>query len=354
MLTAIARRLASGRARTVALQVALSVAAIAVLVWQFDVGGVPAVLAQARLGLVALGLVAFTASKVVHAYRWRLLLRHEPELTTWRLVPVFLVSNLANALIPLRAGDVLRVEIPSRRYGVARGEVASSVFIVETVTDWLAFAILLGLAALVLDFPAALRPVVAATALGAVALFLVAVAAARRRAPADLERSLPLRVLPERWREPGGRWLLALLEGMRSLRDNRHAALAVAAACLAWAAELPVWWLLGHAFGLSPSLAEALVLMTAANLVVALPLTPWDVGPYELLVSQAYVLLGAGRAEAAAFAIGSHLVLQLWIGVTGMAAMWWLGLAPREVLRRGDGPRSTAGSGSHHPDGESR
>ena len=313
------------------MRLALPAVSIAVLWWRFDLADVPALLGEVEPRLAVLGLAAFTASKVVHTFRWRLLLPQEAELSTRRLLPVFLLSNMLNALLPFRAGDVFRVEIPSRRFHVGRGALMSSVFIVETATDWVAFAVLLGATALTAEFPSALRPLVAMMAVGALGTFVAAAAVARSRPPPDLSHHLPVSALPRDWRPGAERGLIAILGGMQSLRDNRHAALAVGMACIAWATELPVWWLLARAFGFSPSLPEALVLMTAANFVVSLPLTPWDLGTYELVVAEAYALMGAGRSEAAAFAIGSHLMLHAWIGVTGIVAMWWLGLGPSDL-----------------------
>jgi hypothetical protein len=81
------------------------------------------------------------------------------------------------------------------------------------------------------------------------------------------------------------------------------------------------------------TVAEALVVTVAANLAVAVPVTPWNVGPYEVVVTEALVAMGSGRAAASGYAIGSHLLLLAWIGVTGVAAMWSLDLGMRDLVR---------------------
>src|SRR5690606_1582140 len=110
------------------------------------------------------------------------------------------------------------------------------------------------------------------------------------------------------------------IDGMASLSTNRQALRVVAVSLLAWLIEVLVYWVMAQAFGLRLDVYQALILMIAANLIVSLPLTPWSVGPYELAVTEALVALGADRVEAGAFAIGSHLMLQAWILVTGTGA----------------------------------
>jgi hypothetical protein len=62
------------------------------------------------------------------------------------------------------------------------------------------------------------------------------------------------------------------------------------------------------------------------------------VGPYELVVTESLVALGFSRGLASSYAIGSHLLLILWIGITGMLALWSLSLRPADLfVRRGLG-----------------
>jgi hypothetical protein len=94
--------------------------------------------------------------------------------------------------------------------------------------------------------------------------------------------------------------------------------------------EVAFYWMMAEAFALELDLHQAMVLMIAANLIVSLPLTPWSVGPYELAVTEALVAIGADRVNAGAFALGSHLMLQAWILITGSAAKLALRLGPRD------------------------
>ncbi len=72
--------------------------------------------------------------------------------------------------------------------------------------------------------------------------------------------------------------------------------------------------------------------MITANLVVALPITPWNLGTFEVALQSVIVALGVDGALAGAYAIGVHLFSIVWITLTGLIAMWLLRLDIRDVL----------------------
>ncbi len=318
----------------VLLQVGIAAAALALFFWRIDTAEVFARLGQVDLRWAIVALLAFTASKVLHAWRWwHFLGRAEAPIAP--LTGVFLIANMANSLLPLRAGDLLRVEVPARRFGIPRSLLASSVFVVESVLDLFAFAILLVVALMMADLPPVLRPLVGLLGGSAVVLFGALVILVRSRGVVEGNVGRWLRRLPERIARPIVARLPDFVDGMSSLDTNAKAARVVAISLFAWIVEVGVYFLLARAFGLELDLSQALILMIAANLIVSLPLTPWSIGPYELAVTEVLVAMGADRTNAGAFALGSHLMLQAWIVVTGVAAMFWIGLKPRDLLPGG-------------------
>jgi len=318
------------------LQIGLAAGALGVFFWRVDTAEVFARLGQVDLRWAVVALLAFTASKVLHAWRWwHFLGRAEAPLAP--LAGVFLVANMANSLLPLRAGDLLRVEIPAKRFGIPRSLLASSVFVVESVLDLFAFAVLLVVALLMTDLPPVLRPLVGLIGGSAVVLFGALVILVRSRGVIEGIIGRWLQRLPERIARPIETRLPEFVDGMASLGTNGQAARVVAISLLAWLVEVGVYYLLARAFGLDLNLSQALILMIAANLIVSLPLTPWSIGPYELAVTEALVAIGAARTDAGAFALGSHLMLQAWIVITGITAMLWIGLKPRDLWPGGHG-----------------
>ena len=323
------------------LQIGFALVALGIFFWRVDAGAVVAQLGKVDVRWALIALAAFTASKVLHAWRWWHFLGR-PEAPVAPLSAVFLVSNMANSLLPLRAGDLLRVEVPAKRFGIPRSLLASSVFVVESVLDLFAFAVLLIAALLMTDLPVVLRPLVGLIGGSAVVLFGAMVVLVRSRSAVEHWFGRALGWLPERIERPIASRLPDFVDGMASLGTNMEAARVVAISLIAWLVEVGVYFLLAKAFGLDLHVSQALILMIAANLIVSLPLTPWSIGPYELAVTEALVAIGEPRTEAGAFALGSHLMLQAWIVITGIAAMLWIGLGPHD-LWPGNGGKSSPG-----------
>jgi len=328
----------------IAIQIALGGLILAAFLWRVDVVGAIRNLPDLQLKWALAGTVTFSLSKFVHAYRWRWFLRHRKELPFRRLFELFLVSNLANALIPLRAGDLLRVELPNRRYGVPRAELASSVFLVESLLDGVAFVLLAFGGLLIFDLPTSLRPGVAVLATVVFLLAVVSVRAARRGESWSVDGRVARLLVPRRARPRVNQWLGQWVTGMTALSDWRSASVAVVLSLVAWTLEVGVWWYMGKAFGIELAFSEALTVMIAANMAQAIPVTPWSIGPYEVAVTEVLVLLGSSRLDGSSYAIGSRILLMVWIGATGLIAMWSLDLRMRDLLgyRNGDSDSDSA------------
>lgn len=323
--------------RAFLVQLVLGVIILAVFLWRVDIAGAIKNLPELQLKWALAGTVTFTLSKLVHAYRWRWFLRHR-DLPFRGLFELFLVSNLANAMIPLRAGDLLRVELPNRRWGVPRAELASSVFLVESLLDGVAFVLLAFGGLLIFDLPLSLRPAVGALAVVVLTVAAVSVRAARRGETWSVDGAVWGRLIPDRAHPRINEWLGQAVAGMSTLSDWRSATVAIVLSLVAWILEVGVWWYMGKAFGIELAFSEALTVMIAANMAQAIPITPWSIGPYEVAVTEVLVLLGSSRLDGSSYAIGSRLLLMVWIGITGLLAMWSLNLRPRDLLGyRGDG-----------------
>ena len=327
--------------RLLAIQAGVLAISLAVLLWRVDVVEALRRLDNVEPGWALAGMALFTISKGIHAYRWRVLLGRS-DVPLRPLVSIFMVSNLVNALLPLRAGDLVRIELPSRLLGLPRAALASNVLFVESLFDGLAFLVLVAVAGFVLDEGVRELPGLTIFAIIVALAFVVLVLLARWELPAEPSRSRLLVVVPDAARERAARLLEQLQEGMASLREIRYTIVSLVISVAAWVAEVGVYWMMAKALGIDLGLGEAIVLMIAANIVVSLPITPWDIGPFEVAVTEAFVLLGGDRVDGSSFAVAVHLLLLAWITVTGVIAMFTLNLRPGEVLdprlRRPDRP----------------
>jgi uncharacterized membrane protein YbhN (UPF0104 family) len=304
---------------------------VGLVVWQIDLAQVGNSLRQAHYGWAALALAVNLVTKAVDTLRWQVYLSKVGRAPYWGLLGAFLIGNLLNNLLPMRAGDVARIQLVANRYGLSRAGLASSVFIVEALLDGVTFLVLLavGLAVLDLGFvpPALLWSVAAASGGGFVAAVM---------ASAFLPRRFP------RWRWLGRlpAWLRSglqegwprFLDGLETMRNTRLLSLAMLLNFVGWGSQVLGFALFGLAFGLDVPLVAFIVIMIAANLVSAFPITFENIGTYEAVLLGVLAAWGVPSEQALAYAIVTHLLTNLWVIGVGVLALWLMQVRPRELL----------------------
>jgi uncharacterized protein (TIRG00374 family) len=329
-------------------QVALTAGFLGLLAWRVDLGDALATLPEATWVWVLPGLLLFTLAKAVHAYRWRIFLGPDRDVPYSGLLGIFLVHNMVNAVLLLRAGDLLRIQTTHQRYGIPRSELTAGVIVVETLLDGLAFVVLVAAAFVLGDITGGLRGAFWGMAGLALIGLGLGVAVALWAKPEALERTYPLRWLSRDIRARLVVMISQFLDGMRTLRDSRLAVPAIALSLIGWVMEAFSYYFFGQAFGLDLGFGAYLLIMMTANFAVSIPLTPSGIGPYEVATQELIVLLGADRTLAAGYAIGIHLSLILWISAVGLVAMWLMKLTPAEIFYI-DEPEAKSGAQPEAP-----
>ncbi len=320
-------------------RIVLSAVLIGLLLWRVDVREALETLRDADYAYVALALPVYSLSKLVDAFRWRLMLSRVGSPPVPGLFGIYLMANMANNLFPVRVGDILRVQVPARRYGLSRAGLTATVFVTESLLDGLAFVILLLAALAFLDIPRLPLTLIWGLTTVVAAGLAVAVTVARMRLTEGWQDRGWFSRLPRPIREAAAGPLPEFLDGLALLRDPVLGARAMAATFVAWLLESTVFYLFGLTFGLDLSFADYVVIMITANMIVAMPVAPSNVGPYEVAVAAVLVLLGVGSAQAGAYAVGSHLLNIIWVGLSGLVAMWLMGLGFRDVFYLGTPPQ---------------
>lgn len=280
-----------------------------------------------HLGLAALAYGLFF---LVRGLRWRLLFSQSaPDVRLSSTTGLTAVGWLANSVLPLKGGDVLRAALIAKRDKVHLAQGASTVAL-ERVLDLLGLAAVaaLGLALIprAIELPPGISQAMALVWVLPVAAIATLFALVRFR---ESTMRLARRVL----RPLGGpgekltRFGDTVLAGLHAL--TRHPVLlakllpltllvAILQACVftflveAFMPGTPM----GLAFG-----GSALFLL---SFVVSI--TPGNVGTYEAAFAAVFVALGAAPEIAVPAAILTHLVTTLTVAVYGATAILALGL----------------------------
>ena len=146
---------------------------------QVDIGQAKSALAKARYGPMAIAIACYWVGIAIRISRWRLLLSETKQLTYGEVGRSLIVGYTVNNLLPARLGELFRVDLVRREYGVARSAVLGSV-IMERLADAIAVMGVLSFGLAFATFkgdPSAivLTAVTAAASIGVVGIGLCAV-----------------------------------------------------------------------------------------------------------------------------------------------------------------------------------
>ena len=333
---------------------ALSVLLVALFFATVDVGHMMDALSSANYLYVAPAVGLYLVGVVFRTMRWQALLRHIKQVSNRRLFPVVVIGYMANNLLPMRLGEVVRSYYLGERENVSKSSALATIFI-ERVFD--ALTLLLFVAVVALFVPVSGVAVgfgalsgVAPTLLAAVlvlpfvAAFVVMLLFSRLP---DRTRALAvamMKPLPSRFpRERAVHIIDYFLAGFAPLSSMRMIGLLFALSVPVWVFELGLFYLIGFSFGFHEiydnlwHLAAAMALVTAlANIGSSIPSSPGGIGLFELIARETLVLLplaAVDRSDAAAFAAVSHFALLLPMIILGQVFLWAGNLSLRRLAR---------------------
>ena len=297
------------------------------------------VLSETNYVFVVPSLVFYFVAVWFRAGRWKFLLRPLIGKPRRSIYAVVVVGYMANNLIPVRIGEVVRSYYLSLREACS-APAAFGTVAVERATDVLTLLFFLAAAGLmgtvgvdraVGDISSEVPGGAVVLALAALLPFVGVLAVVAVVATASSETVL-------RWFNRslftiGGRFrsrLLGiaerLLEGLTVVRSPTDLIKEFLWSLPVWASEAAMYYLIALGFDLRPIfdsqiefIAVILVFTSAANLAGVLPSTAGSWGPFDFFGAAALVALGVGQDVAAAFALTVHVAL--WVPPTVLGAV---------------------------------
>jgi hypothetical protein len=281
----------------------------------------------------------------VRALRWRHLTDAVQPISRGALFRAVSVGFMANNLLPLRVGEVLRAWYLARETG-ASGAALFGTVILERVID---SAVVLGMAAVVFGVGGARAAGIdAGTALPVLvglAMIPASFVAALRLMP---ERAVGLVARCTGWVLPEP--LVARIEGslrqiaagLGSVRRGWHLWWIALHSVLLWMVAsvvpfLAAAWALGIDLG-SPgrTLAAAYSTLVWVGAAVALPSAPGFFGPYHAACRAALLPFGVEPEQALALGTLSHALFWVTITATGLVVLRWHRTSLDETLAAAD------------------
>ena len=342
---------------------AVSILFLALLARQVDVPKVVASIASTDYALLLAAVPFYFAGVWFRALRWQQFLLPLARLRAPGLFVQVVIGYMANDVLPLRVGELVRAYLLGRKHALAKSAVLGTIAL-ERLTDGLTLLAFAGVIALFVPLEGWMGLVVRSMAV----LFLGAAAGTLRvrllrdrlggRGP--YPDPLPEGEGRDRGAPKGGgvrtgiavpvlRIAGSFLGGTEGLRRPRLVATAGLHAVLAWLFEAAVFYVVGLAVGLSLPLWLYLLAMALANLATALPSSQAGIGPFEYFAAQTLILFGTDPSVAASYALLVHAVLILPVTLAGFLLLWREQISFRQLtatLAAGEGrtPPSALGA----------
>ena len=329
--------------------VAVSVALLVILLYQVDLGDLKQAVVEARYAYVAPAVLIYFGAVFFRAVRWRYLLLPLRTFPVMRLYPVVIIGYMANNLLPVRLGEVVRAYYLGRQENFSTSSALGSIA-AERLFDGLTLLALTAFSApwllLLGEFDGAAdvsRTTAIWLAAGLVAVFggflvFFTLLVSRPEFANLVEKCLDL--LPGRTRPAAVHFFRTFVSGMAVLRDPRKQAALAAYSVPVWLMEGAMYLLIAYSFNLDAYFAStgalilaALLLTAISNLATAIPSAVGGIGPFELGAQQTLVALGVGASVAGAYAGFVHLAaLWLPVNVVGLILLWKQNLSLRSLV----------------------
>ncbi len=304
ILDTMKTRIIIGIALSIAIAIGLLKAVPPREVWHY--------LSLAKPHYVALACLANFATLLLRSERWRFLIANFKPLGSWSVMRPYLVGIAVNSVLPFRAGEAVRA------YAVAQSGIdkthSISTVLADRSFDAITFGVLAIVAAQVIELPAPISAHTYSIALSSVALVATFPIVARVSRSMRKREQLGFRSKLER---KIAKRLEPLLTGYACLSAGK-AFVCGLLSLAAWVIQIAVALLVVRAIGLNLTLDAIIVAILAVNATAAFPLTPANIGVFQVAFMLALAAYGIDRNGAVAAATVLHAVLVIPVTIVGL------------------------------------
>jgi uncharacterized protein (TIRG00374 family) len=302
----------------------ISCACLGFIAWRIDLVAVRAAIAQFQWPYLLLGVISLGFGYAMRVVRWSIMLKAAgARITPARCAAPFLGSIALNNILPMRLGDVVRALVFPSALGIGK-TMATGSLIMERLVDLMTLlaCLVIGLAlSSIAQLPEWMSNIAVTLAIsGGLALVLLFLLSGRLAAMCEgvIARRCANGIAGRH------RVVITLAELLKSFDAMSRVRVLISLfvlSLLVWAGEAGLFWSLLIGFGLEASPAIAIVVMAIATLSTLVPSSPGYVGPFHLAAYAAIAMLGGSAAQAAGFAVLSHLGVWLPTTLAGAVAI---------------------------------
>ena len=317
-----------------------------------DIGYMAKAIINANYFFLIPAIAAYFVSLFFRTLRWSFLLNPLKPIKVISLYPIVVIGYMANNLLPMRLGELVRSYYVSEQEGISKTSALATI-LVERILDaftLLFFMLIISffmpldrLANSLIGLPGIHLPwlIIAIctpffTMLGVLILFVVFPSKTHDLAV------VAANFAPFKTRSKIMTVIDLFISGLTVLRNPRRLSIVVLLSIPVWIMESALFFFVGFAFGFDgiyetiTDLSIASILVTAiANIGSSVPLTPGGIGLFEILTRETLVHLpmaAIDRSTAAAFATVTHALLLLPTIFLGQLFLWYKHIQLRSLF----------------------
>lgn len=257
---------------------------------------------HARFSLIVVVTLIPAFHALLKSERWRILITPFARVPWLRLYHTLIMSFAASAVLPARAGELLRLFVLKREFNVP---VSSSigVILVEKLLEMAGLLLVVGPLMVFLPLE---QPWIKKTAVGLAAMVFVGIIAL---------------LVIAKYAKSSNSMIGRLVDGMRCIGTVRRAVAVLAMSVIVFVVDGVMITLVLRAYGIDLHWAAPALVLLPVNIAIALPSTPAQIGIFEAAAVGGLTALGVQRERALAFAMTYHFVQILPVmviaGLTG-------------------------------------
>ena len=326
----------------------ISLAFLIVLISQIHIEEMITSFKNANYAYLIPGIIIYFVSLYFRSIRWKYLLAPFEQIKTKRLYPVLLVGYLANNVLPLRAGELIRSYYLAKRENISTATGLATI-LVERVFDGITLItfILFGgfflpIFPLFSDFSTTLNlpnNSLLYLVIGAFLLVLVLIVLVGIIPNLFIQGTVNLiKILPKNLRRTAIPLIERFYSGFIGMNKPSRLFNVFFLSLPVWIAEACMYFIIGYGFGIDSFFSSLweyclviLVVVSASNLATAIPSSQGSVGPFEVFATMALIYLGVSNGIASAYVIILHLSLLFPVIIVGIGYMFYASLSLKQL-----------------------
>ena len=273
-------------------------------------------------------LAVFVLNLPFRAWRWQLIFPTSSRPPFFSCLIVLGIGNMANFLLPGRAGDLARCTLAGSTGSLLESSRTLATLAVEKVIDGLALVGMVLFAIWTMHPPAWVFAMlrVAILVFGATLVLLLFVRYRTQelvRLVRRIFRCVHLSVLEKRF----DGLLTSFADGLSAVASAQILLMLLVLTAIIWGTEAAVIWGLAHAMGLPVAIRSAIVASAILGLGFMIPAAPGGLGTYELFGTEAFKIAGVSASSALALTVVIHAWIFLANVLAGIALLGVKGLS---------------------------